>query len=186
MSVQFYIHDDDEMKAYRVFQAAVEPLRLSVASMDANHDVDPNFGEVIHELGVVPLSNVVQPELFKRIWGRLVGMIEVWGTETLLEFIVAVYGINVDINVDPPMNIGLLADIDPGESVDELWLGQNKFPAVRFEDAEYILGRISAVDYKILFKRLLGDILSIEQLRMLLQHLRPVGERWSIQYRSSL
>ena len=169
MSVQFYTHDEDEMKAYRVFQQAVEPLRLSVASMSTN---------------VVPLSNVVQPELFNRIWGKLVKMIEVWGTETLLEFIVAVYGVSVEVTVNPPMNIGLIADIDPGESVDELWLSQNKFPAVRFEDGEYILGRIPPNDFKILFKRLLGDILSIEQLRMLLQHLRPVGERWSIQYRS--
>lgn len=184
MSVQFYTHDEDEMKAYRVFQQAVEPLRLSVASMSTNFDADPNMGKVIHDANVVPLSNVVQPELFNRIWGKLVKMIEVWGTETLLEFIVAVYGVSVEVTVNPPMNIGLIADIDPGESVDELWLSQNKFPAVRFEDGEYILGRIPPNDFKILFKRLLGDVLSIEQLRMLLQHLRPVGERWSIQYRS--
>jgi len=184
MSVQFYLHDDEEMKAYRVFQAAVEPLRLSVASMYENYDADPNFGKVIHDEKVVPLSNVVQPELFMRIWGKLVGMIEVWGTETLLEFIVSVYGINVDLTIGPPMHIGLIADIDPGETVDELWIGNNKFPAVRFEDAEYILGRIPPSDYKMLFKRLLGDILSIEQLRMLLQHLRPAGEHWAVQYRS--
>ena len=75
MSVQFYTHDEDEMKAYRVFQQAVEPLRLSVASMSTNFDADPNMGKVIRDANVVPLSNVVQPELFNRIWGEMVYLV---------------------------------------------------------------------------------------------------------------
>lgn len=184
MSVQFYIHDEDEMKAYEVFKAGVEPFRLSVASMYANYDADPNFGEVMQNANVIPLSNVVQPSLFKRIWGEMVRMIQDWGANQVLEFITSVYGIEVQITVDPPMNIGLIANIQPTETVDEKWIGNNKHPAVRFEDSDYILGHVNPADYYILFKRMLGDILSIEQLRILLQHLRPAGERWSVEYRS--
>ena len=184
MSVQFYIHDEDEMKAYEVFKAGVEPFRLSVASMYANYDADPNFGKVMQNANVVPLSNVVQPSLFKRIWGEMVHMIEDWGADQVLQFITSVYGIEVEITVDPPMNIGLIANIQPTETVDEKWIGNNKHPAVRFEDSNYILGHVNPSDYYMLFKRMLGDILSIEQLRILLQHLRPAGERWSVQYRS--
>lgn len=184
MSVQFYIHDEDEMKAYEVFKAGVEPFRLSVASMYANFDGDPNIGEVLREENVVPLSNVVQPSLFKRIWGQLIQMIENWGADQVLEFITSVYGVEVEITVDPPMNIGLIANIQPTETVDEKWVANNTHPAVRFEDTDYILAHVNPSDFYVLFKRMLGDILSIEQLRILLQHLRPAGERWSVQYRS--
>ena len=183
MSVQFYVHDEDEMKAYEVFRAMVEPFRLSVASMYVNYDADPNIGEVLRDTGVVPLSNVVQPSLFKRIWGEMVNMIEDWGADEVLNFITSVYGIEVEITVDPPMNIGLIANIQPSETVDEKWIGNNKHPAVHFEDSDYILGHVSPADYYVLFKRMLGDILSIEQLRILLQHLRPAGERWSVRYK---
>lgn len=184
MSVQFYVHDEDEMKAYDVFVAGVEPFRLSVASMYANFDADPNIGEVLRDANVVPLSNVIQPALFKRIWGQLIRMIQDWGADQVLEFITSVYGIEVEITVEPPMNIGLVANIQPEETVDEKWIGNNKHPAVRFEDSDYILAHISPSDFYVLFKRMLGDILSIEQLRILLQHLRPAGERWSVRYRS--
>jgi hypothetical protein len=184
MSVQFYVHDEDEMKAYEVFKASVEPFRLSVASMYANFDADPNIGQVMRDANVVPLSNVVQPSLFKRIWGEMIRMIQDWGADQVLEFITSVYGIQVEITVDPPMNIGLVANIEPSETVDELWVTNNKHPAVHFEDTDYILAHVSPADFYVLFKRMLGDILSIEQLKILLQHLRPAGERWSVRYRS--
>lgn len=183
MSVQFYIHDDDELKAYNVFVGLVEPFRLSLGSMYTNYDVDPNIGRALREVNVVPFSNVIQPELFRRIWGLLVQMIELWGAEEVLNFITAVYGVSVDIEVNPPMNIGLVANIKPDDTRDDKWIANNKTPAVRYEDSDYVLARISPADYYILFKQLVGDILSIEQLRILLQHLRPAGERWTITYK---
>lgn len=183
MSVQFYIHDDEEMKAYGVFTDIIEPLRLSLGGMYTNYDTDPNFGQVLRDTGVVPFSNVVQPELFKRIWGIMVRMIEQWGAEEVLDFITSVYGVDVNVEVDPPMNIGLVADIKPEDTKSDKWVGNNKSPAVRVTDTDYILVRINPSDYYVLFKQLIGDILSIEQLRILLQHLRPAGERWTITYK---
>lgn len=186
MSVQFYKQDEDELKAYNVFKGLVEPFRLSVASMYQNFDLDPNVGEVLRSQGVVPFSGVVQPTLFKAVWGRLIEMIEQWGAEEVLNFMVAVYGIEVLIEVGPPMNIGMIAQIDPNDTKEEYWIAQNKVPpvpTVRFEDHDYILGRVEAKDYKMLFKRYLGDILSLEQLTFLLQHLRPAGEHWNLSYK---
>lgn len=183
MSVQFYIHDEDELKAYGVFRDIVEPFRLSVGSMSSNYTSDPNIGKVLHDEGVIPFSNVIQPSLFNRIWGLLIEMIEKWGAEEVLNFITAVYGVQVEINVEPPMNIGILANIKPDDTRDDKWIGNNKAPALRYEDSDYILARITPADYYVLFKQLVGDILSIEQLRILLQHLRPAGERWTITYK---
>lgn len=186
MSVQFYTHDEDEIKAYNVFKGMLEPFRLSIGSMYQNYDLDPNIGAVLQQLNVVPFSNVIQPELFRSIWGRLIEMIEQWGAEEILNFMVSVYGIEVTIEVNPPMNIAMEAQISPGDTLEDYWIAQNKVPAtpvLQYEDHDYVLGHIEAVDYKMLFKRYLGDILSLEQLTYLLQHLRPVGERWVLSYK---
>ena len=186
MSVQFYRHDQDELKAYEVFKSMVEPFRLSIASMYQNYDIDPQVGLVLRNVGAVPFANVVQPELFKVVWGRLVEMIEHWGPEKVIDFMVSVYGVNVNIDVNPPMNIGMTANIDPQDTRRDYWIAQNKVPQtpiLQYEDHDYILGRVSAVDYKMLFKRYVGDILSIDQLNYLFQHLRPIGERWELKYK---
>lgn len=186
MSVQFYTHDEDEIKAYNVFKGMLEPFRLSVASMYQNYDFDPNVGTVLQKEQVVPFSSVVQPELFRSIWGRLIEMIELWGAEEVLNFMVSVYGIEVTLEVNPPMNIAMEAQISPNDTLEDYWIAQNKVPltpVLQYEDHDYVLGRINAVDYKMLFKRYLGDILSLEQLTYLFQHLRPVGERWKLSYK---
>lgn len=173
MSVQFYIHDDDELKAYNVFTDILEPTRLSLGAMYTNYDADPNIGTVIRD--IVPFANVIQPELFKRIWGLLVDMIEKWGVDEVLNFITAVYGVSVNIEIDPAMNIGMVANIRPTDTQDSRWVVNNP--------PKYLLARITPQDFYVLFKQLVGDILSIEQLRILLQHLRPAGERWAITYK---
>lgn len=186
MSVQFFTHDEDEMKAYNVFKAMLEPFRLSVASMYQNYDLDPNFGTVLKNANVVPFSNIVQPELFKYVWGRLIKMIEEWGASDILDFMLAVYGVNVTITVNPPMNISMVANIDPENTREDYWIAQKRIPQtpiINYEDHDYVLGRVEAADYKMLFKRYLGDILSLEQLTYLLQHLRPAGERWVLSYK---
>lgn len=183
MSVQFYIHDDEEVKAYAVFVDLVEPFRLSLGGLYTNYDTEPNFGAVFRNTNAVPFSNVIQPELFNHIWGILVQMIELWGCEEVLNFITSVYGVSVDIMVEPPMNIGLMANIRPEDTRSDKWVGNNKAPAIYAADTDYILGKIPPNDYYILFKQLIGDILSIEQLRILLQHLRPAGERWTVTYK---
>lgn len=183
MSVQFYIHDNDEMRAYGVFRDIIDPLRLSLGSMYTNYDADPNFGAILRDVNAVPFSNVIQPELFKRIWGIMVRMIEQWGAEQVLDFITSVYGVQVNIEVNPAMNIGMIANIKMDDTRNDKWVGNNKSPALRKGDTDYILARINPADYYVLFKQLVGDILSIEQLRILLQHLRPAGERWTITYK---
>lgn len=186
MSVQFFRHDKGELQAYEVFKAMVEPFRLSVAGMYQNYNVDPNIGYIMQINNVVPFANIVQPELFRHIWGRLIHMIETWGAEEVLEFMVAVYGVDVTITINPPMNVTMVVNISQEDTREDFWLAQRVPPAtpiIRFEDNDYVLGRIDAKDYKMLFKRYLGDILSFQQLNYLFNHLRPAGERWVISYK---
>lgn len=181
--IQFFIHDTDELKSYEVYKALVEPFRLSVAGFYNNIDIEPNIGAVMQAENVVPFANVIQPALFNHIWGKLVEMIELWGVETLLDFMVSVYGVPVILSVDPAMNISMIAEINPEDTEESYWVGNNKSPALSIGDTDYIIGKVSSVDYYMIFKKLIGDILSIEQLRILLQHLRPAGERWTVTYR---
>lgn len=181
--IQFFTHDEDELKSYEVYKALVEPFRLSVIGFYNNIDIEPNIGLVMKTENVVPFANVIQPELFQHIWGKLVQMIELWGADNLLNFMVSVYGVPVTLEVGPAMNIGMVAEIDPADTEESYWVGNNKTPAVTISDTDYIIGKVSSVDYYMIFKKLIGDILSIEQLKILLQHLRPVGERWTVNYR---
>lgn len=181
MSIQFYIHDEDELKAYNVFTDIIQPTQLALGSMYTNFDTDPNFGSALRN--AIPFANVIQPELFNRIWGLMVIMIEQWGVEEVLNFITAVYGVSVDINVDPAMNIGMVANIRPEDSRNDKWIANRRDPITNIKGTDYVLGRIAPQDYYMLFKQIVGDILSIEQLKILLQHLRPAGERWTITYK---
>jgi len=181
--IQFFRHDEDEIKSYNVYKALVEPFRLSVAGFYNNVGIEPHIGKVFQDAGVVPFSNVIQPELFKHIYGKLIGMIEEWGAENVLDFMVSVYGIPVKLEVDPPMNIGMVANIDPEDTEENYWIGNNKTPVVQYSDVDYIIGKVDSEDFYMIFTKLLGDILSIEQLRILLQHLRPAGERWTVNYK---
>lgn len=182
--IQFFTRDEDELKAYEVFEDLVAPFRLALAGYYNNIGVEPSIGNGFKELNVVPLSNVVQPELFSHVYGFLISMIEMWGVESLLDFMISVYGIPINIQVNPPMCINLMADISPDNVKEEYWVANNKTPVIKLQDTDYIIGKVDGANYYMLFKRLLGDILSIEQLRMLLQHLRPAGEYWKVSYRS--
>lgn len=181
--IQFYIHDDDEIKSYEVFKALVEPLNLSLAGFYQNIGIEPHIGKVMRDTGVVPFSNVIQPELFSHIWGKLIQMIEIWGAEDVLNFMVSVYGIPVELTINPPMNIGMVAQINPENTEENYWIGKKTPATINAPDGDYIVGNVSPDTFYMVFRKIIGDILSIEQLRILLQHLRPVGERWTVNYK---
>lgn len=181
--IQFYTRNDlYEEKAYNVFRALMEPFSLAVTGFFQNIDGDPNIGRAIREEGIVPFSSVVQPEMFDHTWGRLVNMIQDWGVEEVLTFIVAIYGENLKIIIDPPMNILVSTDLEPGSVEDTYWIG--KKPAmVTYSDKDYIIGHIPSSYFYMLFRKVTEDVLSVGQISFLLKHLRPAGEVWHIEYR---
>jgi len=161
---QLFDGSEDELKFYNIGAKLVEGMNADINDWFSNayHSVD--LGRILFDNNLFENQELLNRNLFLASYGFIEEYLEEWGVDGILNLVAMLYALPVRIIYTGVCAVNVQIIVGEGNTQEAYWRAQPDY-----EEARQMHGKIGLRSRKILFRRFIEDLLSINGLLKLLR-----------------